>query len=113
MHGTIRCSTILTHCPIIGVHYTQARWAAKHGVSHYAYKNPVNVDQQHKLIRRYTVTDEAVHDSQVLEDALLTQAAGKEVWADAAYRSQAIETHLRRRQLRSRIQSIRVTGIPH
>lgn len=83
---------------------TQARWTVKHGVNHYGYKNHVNVDRQHKLIRRYTVTNAAVHDSQVLEDVLLAKAAGREVWADAVYRSREIETHLRRRQLRSRIQ---------
>jgi len=83
---------------------TQARWTVKHGVNHYGYKNHVNVDKRHKLIRRYTVTDAAVHDSQVLEDVVLAQTAGRDVWADAAYRSQAIEAQLKRRQLRSRIQ---------
>jgi transposase, IS5 family len=77
---------------------TQARWTVKHGVNHYGYTNHVNVDRQHKLIRRDTVTDAAVHASQVLEDVLLAKAAGREVWADAAYRSRKIETHLRRRQ---------------
>ena len=31
---------------------TEARWTKKHGVSHYGYKNHVNVDKKHKLIRR-------------------------------------------------------------
>lgn len=83
---------------------TQARWTVKHGINHYGYKNHVNVDKQHKLIRRYTVTDAAVHDSQVLKEVLLSKSAGRDVWADAAYRSQAIETQLKRRNLRSRIQ---------
>jgi IS5 family transposase len=64
----------------------------------------VNVDRQHKLIRRSTVTDAAVHDSQVLAPLLLPPSAGRNIWADAAYRSQEIETHLGQRQLRSRIQ---------
>ena len=34
----------------------------KHGQSHYGTKNHVNVDWMHKLIRRYHVTDAAVHD---------------------------------------------------
>jgi len=83
---------------------TQARWTVKHGVNHYGYKNHVNVDKHHKLIRRYTVTDAAVHDSQVLEEVLLPKSAGCDVWADAAYRSQEIEAQLTKRQLRSRIQ---------
>jgi IS5 family transposase len=44
-----------------------ARWTKKHGQSHYGYKNHVNVDRRHKLVRRYKVTDAAVHDSQVVD----------------------------------------------
>ena len=49
-----------------------ARWTKKHGKSFYGYKNHVNADAKHKLIRRYDVSDAAVHDSQKL-DALLTK----------------------------------------
>ena len=83
---------------------TEARWTEKHGTSHVGYKNLVNVDKQHKLIRRYAVTDAAVHDSQVLEEVLQPKTAGRDVWADAAYRSAEIEGQLKKRQLRSRIQ---------
>lgn len=82
---------------------TEARWTVKHGINHYGYKNHVNVDKKHKLIRHYTVTDAAVHDSQVLEDVLLPAEAGRDVWADSAYRSEAIETQLKTRKLRSKI----------
>ncbi len=47
-----------------------ARWTKKHGKSHYGYRNHVNVDRRHKLMRRYKVTDAAVHDSQVLDEML-------------------------------------------
>ncbi len=57
---------------------TEARWTKQHGTSHYGYKNHVNVDKQHKLIRRYAV-------------------------ADAAYRSEEIEAQLKKRKLRSKI----------
>ena len=40
-----------------------ARWTKKHGRSHYGYKNHVNVDRRHKLVRRYQVSDAATHDS--------------------------------------------------
>ena len=40
-----------------------ARWTKKHGRSFYGYKNHVNADAKHKLIRRYDVSDAAVHDS--------------------------------------------------
>ena len=47
-----------------------ARWTKKHGKSFYGYKNHVNADAKHKLIRRYDVSDAAVHDSQKLEALL-------------------------------------------
>jgi IS5 family transposase len=82
---------------------TDARWTVKHRANHYGYKNHVNVDKTHKLIRQYTVTDAAVHDSQVLEDVLLPAQAGRDVWADSAYRSEEIEVQLQTRHLRSKI----------
>ena len=63
----------------------------------------MNVDKQHKLIRRYSVTDAAVHDSQALEDVLQPESAGHGVWADSAYRSQEPEAFLKAQHLRSRI----------
>ena len=47
-----------------------ARWTKKHGKSFFGYKNHVNVDRTHKLIRRYAVTDAAVHDSRKLNGLL-------------------------------------------
>jgi transposase, IS5 family len=80
-----------------------ARWTKKHGKSFYGYKNHVNADARHKLIRRYGVTDAAVHDSGKL-DALLTNTnTSVEVYADSAYRSAATEAKLRARGFRSRI----------
>jgi hypothetical protein len=35
---------------------TDARWTKKHGKSHYGYKNHVNVDRTHKLVRRYHIS---------------------------------------------------------
>ncbi len=64
-----------------------ARWTKKHGRSHYGYKNHVNVDRRHKLVRRWRVTDAAVHDSQVVDDILDLDNTASEVWADSAYRS--------------------------
>lgn len=61
-----------------------ARWTVKHRENHYGYKNHVNVDKTPKLIRRHTVTEAAVHDSQDLADVLLPAEAGREIWADSA-----------------------------
>ncbi len=80
-----------------------ARWTKKHGKSHYGYKNHVNVDRKHKLIRRYHVTDAAVHDSQAVDELLMRGNTASGVWADAAYRSEEIEAKLRARGLTSRI----------
>ena len=80
-----------------------ARWTKKHGKSHYGYKNHINVDKEHKLIRRYAVTDASVHDSQVFDVVLDEENSGRSVWADSAYRSEAREEQLRERGYRSRI----------
>ena len=82
---------------------TDARWTKKHGKSHYGYKNHVNVDRRHKLVRRYRVTDAAVHDSQIVDDTLDPDNTASDVWADSAYRSAEIETKLEEKGLKSRI----------
>ncbi len=82
---------------------TDARWTRKHGKSHYGYKNHVSVDRRHKLVRRYQVTDAAVHDSQVLDEILDVDNTASEVWADSAYRSAEIESKLGEKGLKSRI----------
>jgi transposase, IS5 family len=80
-----------------------ARWTKKHGKSFYGYKNHVNVDAKHKLIRQYDVTNASVHDSQNF-DGLLNQAnTSADVYADSAYRSAETEAKLSLRGLRSRI----------
>jgi len=82
---------------------TDARWTKKHGKSHYGYKNHVSVDRRHKLVRRYQVTDAAVHDSQVVDDILDPDNTASDVWADSAYRSAEIEAKLEEKGLKSRI----------
>ena len=82
---------------------SDARWTKKHGKSHYGYKNHVNVDRRHKLVRRYQVTDAAVHDSQVVEEILDADNTASDVWADSAYRSAEIEAKLKDKGLKSRV----------
>jgi len=82
---------------------TDARWTKKHGNSHYGYKNHISVDRRHKLVRRYRVTDAAVHDSQVVDDLLDPGNTASEVWADSAYQSAEIEAKLEEKGLKSRI----------
>src|SRR5947199_8891591 len=72
-----------------------ARWTKKHGRSFFGYKNHVNADAKHKLIRRYEVTDAAVHDSQPLDGLLTKGNTSTDVFADRAYRSAEIEAKLK------------------
>jgi IS5 family transposase len=89
---------------------TDARWAKKGSNNHYGYKNHVNVDNAHKLIRKYTVTDASVHDSQRLETLLDAGNTSRSVWADSAYRSEAAEANLKAQGYRSRIHRKGVRG---
>ena len=89
-----------------------ARWTKKHGKSFYGYKNHVNADARHKLIRRYDVSDAAVHDSQKL-DALLTKGNTSDaVFGDSAYRSAETETTLKAQGFKSRIHVRAARGHP-
>ena len=67
---------------------TDARWAKKGNETHYGFKNHVNVDEEHKLVQSYAVTDAAVHDSQVFDELLdhtLDENGDKRpVYADSA-----------------------------
>ena len=80
-----------------------ARWTKKHGKNFYGYKNHVNADATHNLIRDFEVTDATVHDSRVLDDLLDKSNTCKDVFADSAYRSAEIEETLAARGFRSRI----------
>src|SRR5882724_6853528 len=80
-----------------------ARWTKKHNKSFFGYKNHVNADARHKLIRRYEVSDASVHDSQTLDALLNKDNTSQDVYADSAYRSAEAEAKLTARGFRSRI----------
>ncbi len=61
------------------------------------------MDRRHKLVRRYQVSDAAVHDSQVVEEILDADNTASDVWADSAYRSAEIEAKLTAKGLKSRV----------
>lgn len=71
-----------------------ASWTQKNDVSHFGYKNHISADVEYGFVRRYSVTDAAVHDSVALPSILDDDNAGDEVWADSAYRSALIEWFL-------------------
>jgi IS5 family transposase len=62
-----------------------ARWTQKAGQNHYGYKNHIDIDVKHKLIRDYEVTPASVHDSQVFEGLLDEDNSSRDVFADSAY----------------------------
>jgi transposase, IS5 family len=82
-----------------------ARWTKKNNETHYGYKNHLNVDVKHKLIRDYEVTPADVHDSQVLDRLFDPDNTGKALWADSAYKSEVIDKKLKRRRLKNNINS--------
>jgi IS5 family transposase len=81
-----------------------ARWVKKLGENYYGYKNHVNVDAKHKLIRAYEVSAASKGDIHHLK-SLLKKAPQKDkrVWADSAYYSQEMERDLSRLGYESRV----------
>jgi len=89
-----------------------ARWTKKYNQSFYGYKNHVNVDAKHKLIREYAVTSAEVHDSQVFEAILDPWNTSRNVYADSAYSSEEHEELLKKLLLRNRIHVKGYSGYP-
>jgi len=81
-----------------------ARWTKKNGQNYYGYKNHIDVDVKHKLIRDYEVTPASVHDSHVFEDLLDEDNSSRDVWADSAYRSEDKLKELKKRKYRGHLQ---------
>lgn len=81
-----------------------ARWVTKHGADEFGYKNNVNVDAEHKIIREYEVTDAAAHDSRTFETILDKDNSSADIWADSAYYSHNTLALLKRRGYREHIQ---------
>lgn len=85
-----------------------ADFTKKAGVTHHGYKNHVQADAKHKLIRAFGVSPASHHDSQCFEEVLHKPGAeataeDRGVWADSAYRSAKAEAMLRERGLISHV----------
>jgi len=78
-----------------------ARWVTKGGVRHYGYKNHIKADVKTKLIKRYHVTDAAVHDSQGIEDLLDESDARQKLYGDSAYSGEKIRGMLEEKSIRN------------
>jgi len=80
-----------------------ATWAKKNDETHYGYKNSVDVDVEHKFIRKFKVTTASVHDSQVCPDIIQPDPQGGAFYADSAYHSSAITAKLEAEGLEPKI----------
>lgn len=65
-----------------------ATFTKKGGKTFCGYKNHVNVDRKHRLVRIYEVTTASTHDSQVFKSILDPQNSALDIWADSAYKSE-------------------------
>jgi IS5 family transposase len=83
---------------------TDARWTKKNNTSYFGYKNHVQIDVKHKLIRDYDMSPASLHDSQVFEELLDEANSSRDVYADAAYRSAKILAFLEAQGYRQHIQ---------
>lgn len=80
---------------------TEARWTKKNQETHYGYKNHIKSDSKTKLIRKYSVTDASVHDSQVVKELL--DKSDQRIYADSAYKSEEIDMLLKSRGINNSI----------
>ena len=83
---------------------TDARWIKKNGKNQFGYKNHIDIDVKHKIIRSYEVTSVSVHDSNVFEQLLDDINSSKDVWADSAYGSEEKRKAIKEQGLRGHIQ---------
>lgn len=91
---------------------TDARWTKKNDEKFYGYKNHVNVDAKHKLIREYAVTPANVHDSQVFKDILYPFNTSRDIYADSAYSSDEHNELLKEQLYNNRIHKKGRRGAP-
>ena len=66
-------------------------------------QEPGNMDRTHKRVRRYHVSDAALHDGQAVDLMLTRCNTGFRVWPDEAYRSEGMEAKLRAAMLTSQV----------
>jgi len=82
---------------------TDARWTKKNGVNHYGYKDHAKVDNKHKFVEDYAVTDASVHDSQALEELLNEKDRGQDLHADSAYTGSEQEKTIRKYKMNNKV----------
>lgn len=96
---------------------TDARWTLKFAkakptadgkpgidiaIPSFGYKSSISICRAFGFIRKGKTTDAARFDGRMLRDVVTNDNTASDVWADAAYRSQANEKWLKRQNLVSR-----------
>jgi len=64
-----------------------ARWTKKNNTSYYGYKDHINIDTKHKLVRKFKVTPASQSDPSCLKDLLDKNNTDNKLWGDSAYRT--------------------------
>jgi IS5 family transposase len=81
-----------------------ARWTVKSGQHYYGYKDHIQIDVKHKLIRSYEITPASTGDIKCLENLIHGQNnSDRKLWADGAYDSLDTEKLLKRHRITNRI----------
>jgi IS5 family transposase len=92
---------------------TDAQWVTHNGKNYFGYKNHIKADNNTKLITGYKVTTANIHDSEVIAELLDTKEdGGQPLYADSAYRSEAIEKMCSNKNIESHIHEKGYRGKP-
>lgn len=78
----------------------------------FGYKNHIQIDRQHGLIRRWKTTDASRYDGAQLSDLVDKNNTASGVWADTAYRSKKNEAWLAKNAFVSNIHTKKPKGRP-
>lgn len=90
-----------------------ADWLKKNGENHFGYKDHIKADTKTKLITDFSVTSVSVHDSQPLDELTSKKEdGGQPLYGDSAYRSEEIETMLKKKGIDSQIHEKGYRGNP-
>lgn len=83
---------------------TDATFTKKGKETHHGYKNHVQIDNKHKIIRKSRVTTASRHDSQEIVNLIDGEGnSGTDTWGDSAYRSADIEKMISNKGLVSKV----------
>lgn len=92
---------------------TDAQWVTNNGIDYFGYKDHIKADEKTLLITGYQVTSANIHDSEEIEELVnKIEDGGQCLYADSAYRSEAIENMLRKKNIISYVHEKGFRGHP-